>query len=523
MAAFNFHKRRTRRWWYAGVTLVVAALFAVVFVGGASANLTGSTFGGSDGNLTCNDANGALDWNCLTASGTPALHIGAEAFSGTQDNSFGQGTKENNSAVTLVQGSIPPNKSDLTVFYEASEQIGGYNTGCGTAPTPCTHTLIYLAWERSNVLGSANMDFEINQKATPCMDATSGFPVHCTINRTAKDILVTYDFTNGGGNPTVGLRTWNGSSWQTSTGVVSESAVNSGNVTDAVAGSPTNGTIAANEFGEAAIDLTASNVLSPGDCGFGQATTFLKSRSSASFTSEIKDFISPIPTPLIECKGAIKVVKEAKNHNCTGAGTSGNANTDATSCIAASKQALSGADFSIWQDTNSCAGLQTTDNEGDCTDVADTQVGSSMTTGQTGSGASAVASACFPDLTLGDYFVHEDSAPDGFATAADQTVTVTKGTCASGATAANFTVANSSADLPLTDLAVTASSVLEGASNSNISCTDGTNAIGNSPQPADAGDPPTTQYADPVTLNADSTHGSSLKPGTYTCTVVIDP
>lgn len=516
MAAFNFHKRQTRRWWYAGVTLVAVAFFAVVLVGGASANLGLSTFEGNDGNLNLNTA-GNIDWNSLTTSGSPALHIGSEAFSGTQDNSFGQGTKEDKSAVTLVQGSIPPNKSDLTVFYEASQQVPGYTTNCGTAPSPCAHTFIYLAWERSNVLGSANMDFEINKTGTPCMDSTGPFPVKCTINRTSGDVLVTYDFSNGGGTPNVGLRTWNGSSWQTSTGVVAESAVNDQTVVDGVTESPTfNTSLDANEFGEASIDLTASNVVSSGDCGFGQATTFLKSRSAASFTSEIKDYIAPVSTPLVQCKGAIKVVKEAKNKNCTGAGASGNANTAATSCIAASRQALAGASFSIWQDTNSCAGLQTTDNEGTCQDVADTQVGSSASTAITGSGGSAVASACFSDLTLGDYFVHEDSAPSGFATAADKTVTVAQSTCASGAAAANYTVANNSADLPLTNLTVTAASVLQGASNSRISCTSGGTAISGSPAPADVNN--VQQFADPDTLTS-----NGLKPGTYNCTVVIDP
>jgi hypothetical protein len=53
---------------------------------------------------------------------------------------------------------------------------------------------------------------------------------------------------------------------------------------------------------------------------------------------------------------------------------------------------------------------------------------------------------------------------------------------------------------------------LAGATNSSISCVNGSNAaIGNSPQPASGkGDPET------VTANA-------LSPGTYTCTVVIDP
>src|SRR5215218_9524671 len=184
MAAIRFQQRRVRRWWYLGMTVAAAAVLAVLFVGGAGASLPGSTFGGGDGNLACNDANlaggGALDWNCLPSGGI-ALHIGTEQFTGQQDNSFGQGTKENDANVTLVQGSIPPNKSDLTRFYEASEvlPVGGSN-----------HVFVYLGWERSNVLGSANMDFEINKNGTPCLDSTGPFPVDCVINRSNGDILV---------------------------------------------------------------------------------------------------------------------------------------------------------------------------------------------------------------------------------------------------------------------------------------------------------------------------------------------
>jgi len=283
------------------IALVTATALALVFVGGASAALTGSTFGGGDGNLACADANGALDWNCLSTSGSPALHIGTEQFTGQQDNSFGQGTKENDANVTLVQGSIPPNKSDLTRFYEASEvlPVGGSN-----------HVFVYLGWERSNVLGSANMDFEINKNGTPCLDSTGPFPVDCAINRSNGDILVTYDFTNGGGTPTIGLRTWNGSTWGTSSTVFAESRVNSGIVTDThlPAGSQS---LAANTFGEVSIDLTASGLVT--ECGFSNATTFLKSRSSAQFQSEVKDFVAPVSTPIAPCGTAISTTLSANS------------------------------------------------------------------------------------------------------------------------------------------------------------------------------------------------------------------
>jgi hypothetical protein len=325
MAAFNFHRRQTRRWWYAGATLMAAAFFCVFFVVGATADnpsgcdfaatgttqscsspLAGSTFAGGDGNLLTSPTTfGTTDWQNVTG-----LHAGFDNASGTGDNSFGQGTKEDNAAVTTVSGSIPPNKSDLTRFYESSE--------VGTNG----HNFLYLGWERSNVLGTANMDFEINQALTPGL----GSPGPHTINRTAGDLLVTYDFTNGGGKPTLGLLTWvtSGSTSQcfssnnlpcwgnhvTLNGTDSIGAVNNLDaVTDPLFPTSANyiNPVPALQFGETAIDLTAAGVFPAGTCeAFG--STFLKSRASTSFTAEVKDFIAPVPVNISNC-GSIKIIK----------------------------------------------------------------------------------------------------------------------------------------------------------------------------------------------------------------------
>src|SRR5215475_8571178 len=150
MTAVRFRQRRVRRWWYVGMTITAFALFAVVFVTASSADnasgcdfaatgttqsclspLTGSTFAGGDGNLLTNPTTfGTTDWQNVTG-----LNPGFDLPSGSGDNSFGQGTKEDSPNVTVVTGSIPPNKSDLTRFYEAS-QIGSNN-----------HNFLYLAWE----------------------------------------------------------------------------------------------------------------------------------------------------------------------------------------------------------------------------------------------------------------------------------------------------------------------------------------------------------------------------------------
>ena len=81
-------------------------------------------------------------------------------------------------APTVVNGSIPPSKDDLSRFYVNKERVGGQD-------------FLYLAWERSNLLGSAHMDFELNQDATPSANGVT--PV-----RTAGDLLIDFDFGGSG-------------------------------------------------------------------------------------------------------------------------------------------------------------------------------------------------------------------------------------------------------------------------------------------------------------------------------------
>src|SRR5262249_4702583 len=104
--------------------------------------LPGSTFE-IDGNLIVNGGAGALDW-----ANAPQLQTATDMPQGQTDNSFGQGTKENTAVPSVVDGSIPNNKSDLTHFYVASEA------------SAANHIFMYLAWERANTLGTANIDFE---------------------------------------------------------------------------------------------------------------------------------------------------------------------------------------------------------------------------------------------------------------------------------------------------------------------------------------------------------------------------
>jgi hypothetical protein len=140
--------------------------------------------------------------------------------------------------------------------------------------------------------------------------------------------------------------------------------------------------------------------------------------------------------------------------------------------------------------------------------------GSDLVTGDDGT-------VCLDGLTFGDYYVSETSPPDHYAvddTSAHKVTVDNNAGCADttfGGETISFT------DTPLTDVVISATSEDSGAggSHSAIQCVDSSSAdIGDSPQPAGVDLSDTSTYDDPVTVTA-----NGLAPGTYTCTVKIDP
>src|SRR5215216_3243807 len=232
----HWTKRKTRA--------LVAGLFVtslgVVAASSASAVLPGSTFEGHDGNFVVNTA-GNTDW-----VNAPNRHVGLDAINSQGDNSFGQGTSENDVNVTVVSGSIPNSKADLAQFLEANEQVTGGDI------------FLYLGWTRANQSGTTNFDFEVNQvKLADQADLTTPGPK--ALVRTAGDLLINYLF-QGQGTPQVNLRTWTGTAWSAATPLVapiSESAINSVSVPNPF-GLPN--PLPAGQFGELAINLTDAGV-----------------------------------------------------------------------------------------------------------------------------------------------------------------------------------------------------------------------------------------------------------------------
>ena len=538
--------KHLRRRWLAAALFATAAVFAVFYVTGAGANLSGSTFEGNDGNLVVDTA-GNHDW-----VNAPNLSVGVDLPTGTGDNSFGNGTKEDETAVTVGNGSIPNSKADLARFAIASE------TNAGTG-----HQYLYLAWSRENQSGTVNFDFEINAAAQPDL-TTAGAK---TLNRTVNDLLINYAFQGGGNNPTLTKYHWNGSSW-TNDGVISstceEGQVNSGTVADTLGGNPSVPR-PAGQFGEAAIDLACAGIVPANSCeSFSSA--YVKSRSSTAFTSEIKDFIAPVSVSLNNC-GKLTVIKHTAPRGLNqsfGYTTTGglspstfnlNDNGNTTGDSAGNTQVFSGLHPNTYTVTegadptgfafnhvtctggsgNSTAGRTATVviHPGDdvtCTYVNDQQLGAiKVTKLSTKSAATPLAgakfsvtgpggfsttlttgadgTACVDQLVFGSYTVTETAAPTGYNLddTSGHPVTVNVNTTCSGTPQG---VGSSFKDTPLTDISAEAKSQVAGGTKSTISCKDASNnSVGTG-----------GSLAEDSTLS-----GTNLKPGTYTCTIVIDP
>ena len=118
----------------------------------------------------------------------------------------------------------------------------------------------------------------------------------------------------------------------------------------------------------------------------------------------------------------------------------------------------------------------------------------------------ADGTACVDHLAFGNYNVSETAAPPGYSRDDTTVHSVNVGantTCASAPVALSFN------DTPLTNIAASAHSQAVGGTQSSISCVDGNGAdVGNSPRPNDP---------DPAFAATD------LAPGTYVCTIVVDP
>lgn len=293
-----------------GSGIVVAAVLVagLALFSGIALALGGSSFDTLDGNTAEDGVE--LDWDSESIEGD--IIVAGDEPSGSSDDSFGQGSKEDTEVPSVVDGSIPPNKSDLVEF-------GIYKEGTGS------NAFLHLFWTRvQDPSGTTLMDFEINQNKCDSSDPTNSI---CSANgvtpvRTSGDLLLTYELTKGGKVPDLYLYEWlDGSEGATAADCkaanslpcwgneedldLAGAAEGSINDPDAIYSGLLGRWLDPRTFGEASVDL--SFIFDPNVCqSFGSA--YLKSRSSDSFTAALKDFIAPVPINLGNC-GTIIVNK----------------------------------------------------------------------------------------------------------------------------------------------------------------------------------------------------------------------
>jgi len=518
-------------------TMILLLLSAGVLwagVAGAShglVSLPGSNFEiDTDANLVVDHPPPSLDWDNV------AEVVQADAPSGQLDDSFGEGTKEDDAVPTIVTGSIPPNKSDLLEF-GAFQENGNF---------------LHLFWSRvQDPKGTTNMDFEFNQSTTPSANGVT--PV-----RTPGDLLITYDLAKGGTIPELALRFWTGSAWGAPMDLDASGAAAGSINTSPIPASGGLGPYDPRTFGEASIDLSV--IFDPNEC-FSFGSAYLKSRASDSFTAALKDFIAPQSVTISNC-GSLVITK-----------------------VDDAGQALAGAEFTLYRDNAPVGGtlgledtptdrVCTTDASGVCT-ITDVLVGDywvvetvtpdghdaapptaiaiqagesvsltlvdprqlgAIVIDKTAKNASApdgtaplagasfeiatggqvVATtttaangqACVDGLVVGEtYAVTETSAPTGYALAdpATQSVTVSDpGQCGDGTEQVVSFV-----DTPLSEITISFTSLAgAGVTAATIECS------GLTASPPDA---------TPGLFDDASETFTDLLPGTYTCTMVIDP
>jgi len=189
------------------------------------------------------------------------------------------------------------------------------------------HLILYVGFERLDPSGDSHVDFEFFHskvsldEAVPCNDPGSDpTPCNWVGNRSVGDIIATMDFLNGGGFGSLTIYEWSGTIYTQVASITGEgcNAASGGIPADTICGFNNGGSINGgpwpnydrhgkvitnlpqNAFTEFGIDVT--NLEGGTPC----LTTVLgKTRSSQSFTAELKDFAGPVAFPL--CSAAIAI------------------------------------------------------------------------------------------------------------------------------------------------------------------------------------------------------------------------
>jgi hypothetical protein len=199
---------RRRRRWYLGTTLVVAAFFTV-FVSGAFATTfetnSPSGFEAADGNmvLSATTANTSTDWNCFVGQG-----------------GFQAGTPDSNCKVTTGATQIWADGGTTSVGSTEIEQTSGqkFDTACPTFPAgnnppkdEWSNIAEYTEQSTATNLQGGHDLYFYGATIRPVTNGNSSGNVYfsqSTTCRTVGDVLIAFDFVNGGGTPSLHSLRW---------------------------------------------------------------------------------------------------------------------------------------------------------------------------------------------------------------------------------------------------------------------------------------------------------------------------
>ncbi|HZC50954.1 MAG TPA: prealbumin-like fold domain-containing protein [Mycobacterium sp.] len=499
-----------------------------------------------------------------------------DAQASTSDSGYAGGVKQDVDCAT-IKGSKAPNKDDLKRIYLSTKTVNGHvylNLGWMRIP-------------QNTVNASAHVGFEFNQSKTACGSSSDGlvqrtagdlllvYDFEGSASGAATLTLRKWVTSGACEISSDSAPCWGPATDLTASGFA-EAQVNTAAVTDTVA--PTTDTLQKAEFGEAGVDLTAAGVFQSGVCtAFGQAEGVSRS-SGNSGQAAMEDLVGPGHINLTNC-GTVTIIKNTdprginqdfsytstlagstiscspdtspasftlndgasttnteecanvpiggytvtegaepsgfalESLTCTATGT-GSGSQDATNPSQADITIAAGLDhvtctyvnqqqlgaIKITKTSSKAAATPLTGAQFSITSGGTPISGSPFTTGSDGT-------VCVDHLGFGDYSVTETTPPTGYAiddTTAHTVSVGTNSTCGDGHEA-TF----SATDTPLTDITATATSEVTGGTASHIACRDSANnVVGES----------ATGNTDPASASA-----NGLKPGTYTCTIVIDP
>src|SRR3989441_2327141 len=285
----RFHKH----WRAVGITtprllFAITTFLLLLLIGTRVANRT--TFAGNtvssfeiDGNLTVDHLvppSEPIDWD---SSPFPAALTMFTDGTGSTDDIFGRGSKENDqSSWVCTAGSAPP-KDDVVnqISINGAPPIAGEIAFRFSSVSGLQKQFLYANWSRLSNNGDAHIDYEFNQ-ADPSTNPVPGCPKLPI--RMPGDFLVSFDTQFGGKIINVSAFTWNGTTFVPlsvgSQGILWDAAVNTA---PSITGLTATGI---NLFGELALNV--SDTIGEIPCNKVLFVS-MKTRASTSLSAELKD------------------------------------------------------------------------------------------------------------------------------------------------------------------------------------------------------------------------------------------